>query len=163
MTQPKMFDPRKAIRNPVRVRYAETDQMGVVYHSNHFIWFEMGRVELLAPTRFFLHDMETKDGRFIAVVDVQVPLPAPVHYDDEIDGPHRAEARSRVGNALRLRTPIRLGDSNLWPKVRPFTWSRMRRCNGRDSEYLNVSELVPVNNIDHRGTEPRRNFRRWPA
>ena len=68
----------------LRVRYAETDQMGVVYHANHFIWFEMGRVELLRQLGFSYKDMERKDGCFIAVVDAQCRYKAPVHYDDEV-------------------------------------------------------------------------------
>src|ERR1035437_8640334 len=52
----------------IRVRYAETDQMGVVYHANHFIWFEVGRVELLRPFGFNYKNMEREDGCFIAVV-----------------------------------------------------------------------------------------------
>ncbi len=55
----------------IRVRYAETDQMGVVYHANHFIWFEVGRVELLRQLGFSYKDMESEDGCFIAVVDAQ--------------------------------------------------------------------------------------------
>ena len=53
----------------IRVRYAETDQMGVVYHSNHFIWFEVGRVELLRQLGFSYRDMEAKDNCFIAVAE----------------------------------------------------------------------------------------------
>jgi acyl-CoA thioester hydrolase len=68
----------------VRVRYAETDQMGVVYHSNHFIWFEVGRVELLRQLGFSYKDMEAKDDCFIAVVDARCRYKAPVHYDDEV-------------------------------------------------------------------------------
>jgi acyl-CoA thioester hydrolase len=68
----------------IRVRYAETDQMGVVYHSNHFIWFEVGRVELLRQLGFSYKDMEREDGCFIAVVDAQCRYKAPVHYDDEV-------------------------------------------------------------------------------
>jgi acyl-CoA thioester hydrolase len=68
----------------VRVRYAETDQMGVVYHSNHFIWFEIGRVELLRQLGFSYRDMEQKDGCFIAVVDARCRYKAPVRYDDEV-------------------------------------------------------------------------------
>jgi len=45
----------------LRVRYAETDQMGVVYHANHFIWFEVGRVELLRQLGFSYRDMEEQD------------------------------------------------------------------------------------------------------
>ncbi len=68
----------------IRVRYAETDQMGVVYHSNHFIWFEVGRVELLRQLGFNYKDMETADDCFIAVVDARCRYKAPVHYDDEV-------------------------------------------------------------------------------
>lgn len=68
----------------IRVRYAETDQMGVVYHSNHFIWFEVGRVELLRQFGFSYKDMEREDDCFIAVVDANCRYKAPVHYDDEV-------------------------------------------------------------------------------
>ena len=68
----------------IRVRYAETDQMGVVYHSNHFIWFEVGRVELLRQLGFSYKEMETVDGCFIAVADARCRYRAPVHYDDEV-------------------------------------------------------------------------------
>jgi len=68
----------------VRVRYAETDQMGVVYHSNYFIWFEVGRVELLRQLGFSYREMEREDGCFIAVVDARCRYKAPAHYDDQI-------------------------------------------------------------------------------
>ena len=68
----------------LRVRYAETDQMGVVYHANHFIWFEVGRVELLRQLGFSYRDMEQNDGCFIAVVDARCRYKAPARYDDEI-------------------------------------------------------------------------------
>lgn len=68
----------------LRVRYAETDQMGVVYHANHLIWFEVGRVELMRQMGFSYRDMERDDGRFIAVVDVKCRYKAPVHYDEEV-------------------------------------------------------------------------------
>lgn len=68
----------------IRVRYAETDQMGVVYHANHFIWFEVGRVELLRQLGFSYKDMEEQDNCFIAVVDARCRYKAPAHYDDEI-------------------------------------------------------------------------------
>jgi acyl-CoA thioester hydrolase len=68
----------------IRVRYAETDQMGIVYHSNHFIWFEVGRVELLRQLGFTYKEMEREDDCFIAVVDARCRYKAPVHYDDEV-------------------------------------------------------------------------------
>ena len=68
----------------IRVRYAETDQMGVVYHANHFIWFEVGRVELLRQLGFSYRDMEKNDGCLIAVADARCRYKAPALYDDEI-------------------------------------------------------------------------------
>lgn len=68
----------------VRVRYAETDQMGVVYHANHFIWFEVGRVEFLRQMGFSYRDMEKDDNCHIAVVDARCRYRAPAFYDEEI-------------------------------------------------------------------------------
>jgi len=68
----------------IRVRYAETDQMGVVYHANHFVWFEVGRVELLRQLGFSYREMEQNDGCCIAVVDARCRYKAPARYDDEI-------------------------------------------------------------------------------
>ena len=68
----------------LRVRYAETDQMGVAYHANHFIWFEVGRVELLRQLGFSYREMEEKDQCFIAVADARCRYKAPARYDDEI-------------------------------------------------------------------------------
>ncbi len=76
--------PQAVNETRLRVRYAETDQMGVVYHSNHFIWFEVGRVELLRQLGFSYRDMESQDGRFIAVAEAKCRCRAPAHYDEEI-------------------------------------------------------------------------------
>ena len=66
----------------VRVRYAETDQMGVVYHSNYIVWFEVGRVELLRQLGFTYREMEKVDDIHIAVADVHCRFKAPAMYDD---------------------------------------------------------------------------------
>ncbi len=68
----------------LRVRYAETDKMGVVYHSNFVIWFEVGRVELLRQLGFQYSEMETEDNCHIPVVDLRVRYKSPALYDDEI-------------------------------------------------------------------------------
>ena len=68
----------------LRVRYAETDQMGIVYHANHFIWFEVGRVEFLRQLGFSYREMEESDECFIAVVDARCRYKAPARYDDEV-------------------------------------------------------------------------------
>ena len=66
----------------VRVRYAETDQMGVVYHSNYLIWFEVGRVELMRSLGFNYKQMEVEDDTFIVVADVHCRYHHPALYDD---------------------------------------------------------------------------------
>ena len=68
----------------VRVRYAETDQMGVVYHANYLIWFEVGRVELIRSMGLDYKRMEVEEGCGIAVVEVRVRYRAPARYDDEL-------------------------------------------------------------------------------
>jgi acyl-CoA thioester hydrolase len=68
----------------LRVRYAETDQMGVVYHSNHLIWFEVGRVELMRQMGFSYRDMEHDEGRFIVVAEAKCRYRAPIFYDQEV-------------------------------------------------------------------------------
>ena len=67
----------------VRVRYAETDQMGVVYHSNYLIWFEVGRVELLRQLGFTYREMEA-DGMNLPVVEARCRYKHPARYDDEL-------------------------------------------------------------------------------
>ena len=68
----------------LRVRYAETDKMGVVYHSNFLIWFEVGRVELLRQFGFQYNEMEKQDNCHLPVVDLRIRYKAPAQYDDEI-------------------------------------------------------------------------------
>ena len=68
----------------IRVRYAETDQMGVVYHSNHFIWFEVGRVDLMRQFGFPYKQMEQEDQLYIPLVDARCRYKAPARYDDEL-------------------------------------------------------------------------------
>lgn len=76
--------PPTVIETRLRVRYAETDQMGVVYHSNHLIWFEVGRVEFMRQLGFSYRDMEREEQRFIAVAEVQCRYRAPAFYDEEV-------------------------------------------------------------------------------
>lgn len=68
----------------VRVRYAETDQMGVVYHSNYLIWFEVGRAELIRELGLDYKSMEQREGVGIAVVEANARYRAPARYDDEL-------------------------------------------------------------------------------
>jgi acyl-CoA thioester hydrolase len=68
----------------LRVRYAETDQAGVVYHSNYLIWFEVGRVELCRDYGFNYRDMEREADAYLPVTELHVKYRVPARYDDEI-------------------------------------------------------------------------------
>jgi acyl-CoA thioester hydrolase len=68
----------------IRVRYAETDQMGVVYHANYLVWFEIGRVELMRQRGLNYSRLEAEEGCGIAVVEAKVRYKAPARYDDEL-------------------------------------------------------------------------------
>lgn len=66
----------------VRVRYAETDQMGVVYHGNYFTWFEIGRVELCRQLGFEYKRMEIEDDTMIVVAEARCRYKQPARFDD---------------------------------------------------------------------------------
>lgn len=67
-----------------RVRYAETDQMGVVYYANYFVWMEIGRAEYCRAAGIRYRDMEVDDGVLLAVVDAHCRYQRPARYDEEI-------------------------------------------------------------------------------
>ena len=67
----------------IRVRYKDTDQMGVVYNGNYFTWFEVGRVELLRSLGITYKDLE-KMGVFTAVAEAYCKYIKPARFDDEI-------------------------------------------------------------------------------
>jgi acyl-CoA thioester hydrolase len=81
----------------LRVRYAETDQMGVVYHANYLVWFEVARVELMRGLGLLYRNLELEHGCMIAVVGVEARYRAAARYDDEIS------VRSTI---LALRGPV---------------------------------------------------------
>jgi acyl-CoA thioester hydrolase len=80
--QPQSQPSAKVFEAQIRVRYAETDQMGVVYHSNYIVWFEVGRVEMLRQLGFTYRDMESHDNIHIAVADVHCRFKSPARYDE---------------------------------------------------------------------------------
>jgi acyl-CoA thioester hydrolase len=81
----------------VRVRYAETDRMGVVYYSNYLVWFEVGRTEWLRETGWSYREMEL-DGVSLPVIEAHCEYRQPARYDDEIEITTRAA----------LLTPVRI-------------------------------------------------------
>ena len=68
----------------LRVRYAETDQMRVVYHANYLVWMEIGRVELVRARGSNYKELEQTEGLFLAVIDVNCRYLFPARYDQEI-------------------------------------------------------------------------------
>src|ERR1700743_58066 len=68
----------------VRVRYAETDQMGVGYHANYLVWVEVGRVEFIRQMGLDYRSMEKDENAMIAVVEATARYKAPARYDDEL-------------------------------------------------------------------------------
>lgn len=68
----------------LRVRYAETDQMGVVYYANYLVWMEIGRVELVRSRGFRYKDLEQAEGLYLSVIEVNCRYLHPARYDQEI-------------------------------------------------------------------------------
>lgn len=66
----------------LRVRYAETDKMGVVYHANYLVWFEIGRTEYCRARGFSYRDMEESENAFLVVAESYCRYKAPAYYDD---------------------------------------------------------------------------------
>jgi acyl-CoA thioester hydrolase len=68
----------------VRVRYAETDQMGIAYYANYFVWFEVGRTDLLRHAGWSYREME-QAGIALPVIEARCTYRRPARYDDELE------------------------------------------------------------------------------
>jgi acyl-CoA thioester hydrolase len=78
------MEPRQTHEARLRVRYAETDQMGVVYYANYIVWMEVGRVELCKAVGFNYRDMERDDAILLAVAEAHCRYLSPARFDDEV-------------------------------------------------------------------------------
>ena len=76
--------PLSPVITQVRVRYAETDQMGIVYYANYLVWFELGRVELLRSLGLAYSQLEKEHECILPVVEARCRYRSPARYDDEI-------------------------------------------------------------------------------
>ena len=85
-------------RTRIRVRYAETDQMGVVYYANFLVWFEVARVEWLRQGGWSYRDIE-QDGTALPVIEAHCEYRHPARYDDEIE----IAARGTLLTPVRVR------------------------------------------------------------
>ena len=98
-----------SVETRLRVRYAETDQMGVVYHANYLIWMEVGRVEYWRAAGLRYRDMELEDGVLLAVIEAQCRYLHPARFDEEVIVETRiADANSRL---VEFAYEMRLADS----------------------------------------------------
>jgi acyl-CoA thioester hydrolase len=91
---------------PVRVRYAETDQMGFAYHGNYMPWFEMARTRLLREQGLPYRKLE-EEGFFLPVIEVAVKYLKPAFYDDELGIIARLEEKPLL--RIRISYEVRRG------------------------------------------------------
>lgn len=96
--------PEKHHDTQIRVRYAETDRMGVVYYGNFYTWFEIGRVEFFRNAGFSYRDAEELDECFIVVVESGCRYRSPARFDDELL--IRTRLRSIKGPVIRFNYEI---------------------------------------------------------
>jgi acyl-CoA thioester hydrolase len=95
----------------VRVRYAETDRMGVVYYANYFVWFEVARAELLRSLGWSYREMEHQ-GVALPVIEAHCAYHRPALYDDELD----VKAEGSMLSPVRMQFTyevVRRGDAAL--------------------------------------------------
>lgn len=69
----------------IRVRYAETDQMGVVYYANYLVWMEVARVDYCQAAGFRYKDLELEHGILLAVTEAACRYLSPARYDEEVE------------------------------------------------------------------------------
>lgn len=91
------LEPASRRSTRVRVRYAETDRMGVVYYANYLVWFEVGRTEWLRQTGWTYREME-RDGVSLPVIEAHCEYRQPARYDDELE----------IATRGTLLTPVRI-------------------------------------------------------
>lgn len=98
------------VETHIRVRYAETDQMGVVYYANYLIWMEVARVNHCRALGFEYRDMEKDAGAYLAVTEAHCRYRSPARFDDEVVIESAiAQVRSRT---IRFEYSMRRSDTD---------------------------------------------------
>lgn len=87
------------VSTQVRARFAETDQMGIVYYANYFVWMEIGRVEWCRAKGIRYRDMEAEDGILLTVAEATCRYHTPAKYDEAV----RIETRMKVAHPRMVR------------------------------------------------------------
>jgi acyl-CoA thioester hydrolase len=144
-----------ATTHQVRVRYAETDQMGIVYYANYLVWFELGRVELLRSLGLAYSQLETDHGCILPVIEARCRYRSPARYDDEI----LIETRPALlrGTVLKFayeifRKPAKEGDEKQLlaegETVHVVCDSQLQRKPLPEHYAAALKALMPATNID---------------
>ena len=113
----------------LRVRYAETDQMGVVHHANYYAWMEIGRLEYVRALGMNYHELEKSDGLLLAVVETECRYMSPARFDQEIvirtmlnhANARMAEFHYELCDAISFRLIARGRTKHIWvtPTFKP--------------------------------------------
>lgn len=130
-------------RSKIRARYPECDRMGIVYHSNYIIWFDIARTEFLRSLGYSYKELED-EGVWLPVIEVGCKYKSPVKYDEEVEIEAYIEKLSRVkitfgykvykGNEVMIEGTTSHGFTNnkLKPiglnRVRPEVFERLSQC-----------------------------------
>lgn len=112
------------------VRYAETDKMGIVYHTNYGIWYEIARTNFIKELGFSYLDME-KDGMFLPVIDLKLHYISPARYDDDIKIKTSVSSISSAKIEFSYSAYIKGGDNpiNTGTSVHAFVNDKMKLIN----------------------------------
>ncbi|MEW6211187.1 MAG: thioesterase family protein [Acidobacteriota bacterium] len=100
--------PRFTSVSKVKVRYAETDQMGVAYYANYFVWFEVARSQYCNDCGFSYRDMERETGLFLIVAESYCRYKTPARYEDELTV--RASVKELTRRTVRFVYEIERAD-----------------------------------------------------
>jgi len=128
-----LTDPQSVSR--VRVRYAETDKMGVVYYANYFVWFEVGRTDLLRHAGWTYREME-REGFSLPVIEAHCEYHQSARYDDELEVQTSGERVSPVRIAFQYAV-VRPSDETL-----VATGRTVHATIGRDGRPCRLPERV---------------------
>lgn len=127
----------------VRVRYAETDQMGVVYYGNYFTWFEVGRVELCRQLGFEYKRMEAEDNSFIVVAEASCRYKRPARFDDVLTVRTRVTAAQRRTVRFGYEILNEAGELIATGETLHVICDRAGRPKSLPEKYRNYFELIP--------------------
>lgn len=133
----------------VRVRYAETDQMGIVHHANYLVWFETGRSDLCRSRGFSYKQMEDEDNALMVVAESYVRYKSPAYYEDVLTVRTKvSEIRSR---SLRFHYEIfRSADQTIIAEG-----ETLHLVTDREKKVMKIPEFYRIRLLDD---EPHKSF-----